>query len=422
MGVPPRRRRLGSGTAVIRLAVPVLLCGSWAAADAESKSPVSIQLWREHFAGEGAYLADLQGSYLRASGRKVELYEGEWRESERKIEDWTQRLERYAPDLMVVQDAQLPLVLGSAASLEGRFPPSFLQALWPGALAQGRVQGVQVALPWRAHPLALYYNTDLFMAAGASPPATPEDLLTVAGKLSDPPNVYGLGLPGGTGGGAADCFMALFRGQGGLLFDDRGRLSLNSDAGLGALQLFSELTRSRSTQPEVLTWTSPELARLFLQGRLAMLIEGPWLLREASLTPPPFKPGVAPVPRAKGGAEHLTADCVFIFDAARDIDGCVDFLQYALGQERQRALSALGVPSVRRDVGAALPAGEGWEVFTRALREGRGPSASSWDEIASLLERLIFLTVSGRATPEAAIDAIDIDLLDEPEHPGPDRP
>ena len=165
----------------------------------------------------------------------------------------------------------------------------------------------------------------------------------------------------------------------------------------------------------MLTWSGEELAQAFLQGRVGMLIDGPWLLREAAYSPPPFKVGVAPLPREKGGTEHLTADCVVIFDTARDVDGCVNFLQYALGREHQRNLAALGVPSVRRDAGSALPKGEGWEVYARALRDGRGPSASTWSEVAPVLERLLYLTVSGRATPQAAIDAIAIDLIDDPE-------
>jgi ABC-type glycerol-3-phosphate transport system substrate-binding protein len=424
MVVPPRRGNDSSGTAAALVAVPMLLLGllpSGPAASARSateseKTPVSIQLFRYHFAGEGAFLAGLQAAYQREHGRPVELWEGEWPESPRKIQDWTGKLSRYAPDMMVVQDAQLPLVLGHAASLEARFPSGFLKALFPGALAQGRVQGVLTGLPWMVHPLALYYNADLLAAKGLSPPGTPEELVEVATKLSDPPNVYGFGVPGAPSGGAADCFMAFFRGFGGLLFDDRGRLSIDSDPGRRALHLLSSFSQSRATEPEVLTWSGAELAQLFAAGRVAMVLDGPWLLREAGASAPPFKVGVAPVPREAGGTEHLTTDCVIIFDTARDIDGCVHFLQYALGQDVQRRLAGLGVPSARRDAGGALPPGEGWDVYARALRDGRGPSAATWAEIVPIVERLIYATVSGRAAPQEAMDSIDIDLIDDPEY------
>ena len=426
MGALSRRRGCLLRTAAARVAVLVLPVGLasalTAAEEARSEPPVSIQVFREHFDGEVGFLAELQGGYSRASGRKVELYQAEWRESERKIKDWTGDLNRYAPDMMVVQDAQLPQVLGHAASLEGRFPPAFLKELHAGALAQGRVQGVQVALPWRAHPLALYYNADRLAEKDLAPPTSPDELLAAAGKLSAPPDLYGLGLPGQPGGGAAGWALALFRAYGGVLFDSRGRLALESDAGLRTLELFSALTAARCTQPEVLTWGADELAAAFLAGRVAMVIDGPWLLRAATLHPPAFRMGVAPAPRTPDGMEHLTADCVFIFDTARDIDGCVSFLQYALGGERQGALASLGIPSVRRDAGAALPTGEGWEVYVRALREGRGPSAATWAQVAPLLERLLYVTVSGRATPQEALDSIDVDLVDDPEPERDARP
>ncbi|MBM3476768.1 MAG: extracellular solute-binding protein [Armatimonadetes bacterium] len=420
MPVPRRPRDANFGTAAVVVAVPVLLWTVPASAapptTASNETPISLQVWRYHFQGEPAFLAELREGFRRVTGRKVELYDGEWSDCARRVNDWTGRSAEYAPDMLVVQDAQLPDVLGRAASLEGRFTPSFLASLYPGALAQGRVQGVLVALPWVPRPLALYYNADLLKEKGLAPHATPQQLVEVAQKLADPPRVYGFGLPGAPAGGAADCFMALFRAFGGLLFDDRGRLSLDSDAGRRTLDLFSGLMVSHATQPEVLTWSDAELAQAFLAGRVAMVIGEPWLLRAAGNAPPAFTVGVAPVPREKGGFQHLTTDCVIILDTARDIDACTQFLQYALGPGPQRALAACGVPPVRRDAAGGLPKGEGWEVYVQALREARGPSASTWGEIRPLLENLLYVTVSGRATPQEAIDAIAIDLLDDPEY------
>jgi len=422
--VPPRRRLDSLGTAARLVAVLLFLAagiGSSRAgavpADAEGReTPLSIHVWRYDFAGEGAFLADLQGAYQRQTGRTVELYQGEWRECSRKVEEWTGRGIRYAPDMIIVQDADLPLVLGHAASLEGRFPERFLDSFYPGVLAQGRVQGVLTGLPWMVRPVALYYNADVLQAKGVTPPRTPEELLSAAQELADPPQVYGFGVPGNPSGGAAECCLTLFRAFGGVLFDQRGRLSIDSDPGRQTLEFFSALSTTHGTQPEVLTWSESEVAQLFLSGRVAMVIDQPWLLREVSYRPPPFKVGIAPVPRTEGGTEHLSTDCVIIFDTARDMDACVHFLQYALGRDCQRALAGLGVPSVRKDGAAGLPEGEGWEVYRRALRDGRGPSAATWAQIAPVLTRTLYGVLSGRATPQEALDAIDIDLVDDPEY------
>jgi ABC-type glycerol-3-phosphate transport system substrate-binding protein len=295
----------------------------------------------------------------------------------------------------------------------------FLDGFHPGVTAQGRVQGVLMALPWMVSPRALYYNADRLTARSLSPPQTPEQLLDVAVKANDPPAVYGFGLPAAPEGGAADFFLTFFRAQGGVLFDQNGRLALSGDPGRQTLELLAGLVQQHATQPETLTWQPGELEQAFLSGRFAMLIDGPWLLREATRHPPPFTLGVVPVPRVETGTEHLTTDCVIIFDTARDVEGCVQFLEYALGAESQRQLAALGVVPVRRDAAQALPRGEGWEVFRRALRDGRGPSATTWGRIAPLLERMMYCVLSGRATPQEALDALDVDLVDDPEPGGP---
>ena len=53
-----------------------------------------------------------------------------------------------------------------------------------------------LGLVWATSTKALFYRKDLFCKAGLSPPQTWEDMLNAAIKLNDPPNVYGLGLPG----------------------------------------------------------------------------------------------------------------------------------------------------------------------------------------------------------------------------------
>lgn len=378
------------------------------------RPPLSLHVWRYHYPNETALLAELEAGYERLSGRRLEVRQGEWEDAPRQIAEWMGRFNRYAPDMLVVQDSQLPLVLPKAVSLEARFRPDFLAQLYPGVLAQGRVQGVLTALPWAVRPLLLYYNSDVLAAKGVSPPTSPAELLEAARKLSDRPNMYGFGLPGCPGGGAADRFMSFFRAYGGMLFDGQGRFSLDGEAGHNALQLVADLVAFGATQPEVLSWSEHELVPLFLAGRVAMIIEGPSLLR-ADHSSIPFRLGVTRVPRVKGGCEHLRADCVVILDSARDLDGCVEFLQYALGPEHQRALARSGVAPVRRDAASALPKGEGWEVCRQALRDGRGPSPATWSDIGVLVEHLVYDTVSGRVAPGEAINGIGIDIVDEPE-------
>jgi ABC-type glycerol-3-phosphate transport system substrate-binding protein len=388
----------------------------------EDKAPISLAVWLYGFAGESQYLADLAGSYKRTYGRPVELYTHEWSESRVKLEQWTGRLSRYAPDMVVVRDVDLPLVVGRAASLEQRFPTRFLARFYPGVLAQGRVEGVLLSLPWMVGPQALYYRADVFRERGLAPPRTPDELLSVAQEVADPPALYGFGLPGRPDGGGPDLFLTTFRALNGVVFDERGRLAIAAEPGRAALQLWSDLVGSQATQPEVLTWTQGELADLFLAGRLAMLIERPWLLRELWRVPEGIEVCVARVPKLDGASDHFRADMVVILDTARDTDACVHFLCYALGHDQQMVLAHLGVPSVRRDVADELPSDDRWAPFKTALHDGRGPAPTAWAEIARIIDRLLYLSVSGRATIDEAIQSIDVELIGEPEVQPPTSP
>jgi ABC-type glycerol-3-phosphate transport system substrate-binding protein len=173
--------------------------------------------------------------------------------------------------------------------------------------------------------------------------------------------------------------------------------------------------QSHATQPEVLSWTEGELAELFARGRLAMVLEQPWLLREVRQVPPPMMVGVAPMPRAPGGCDSVRTDCVVILDTASDVPACVDFLQYALSRERQQLQAALGVPSVRKDCAGDLPEDERWGAFRQALEHARGPQPESWSAIAALFERLLYLVASGRRSVDEAMAAVDVDLIGEPD-------
>jgi len=377
--------------------------------------PVSLAVWLHHFPGESEYLGSLTRSFKQATGRAVYLYTYEWASCTEQLKQWRTTQRAYAPDMAIVRDVDLPIVLGQAASLEGRFTPAFLREFYPGALAQGRVQGVLVALPWQVWPRALYYRGDVLRAKGLSPPKTPDDLLRVAQTVARPPELYGLGLPGRMGGSAAEMFLLTYRAQGGLLFDQDGHLAIASDAGRRTLHLWEELGRTHATEPEILNWDESELVDLFLAGRLAMLVERPWLLSLFHLAEPSFEVGVVPVPKVPGGWDSPRTDCIFVFETAGDLDGCVQFLQFALGAEQQAALAKSGVLSPRKDAAGALPADPRWAAFRAAMADARGPSPQNWDAIADLFDRLIYMVVSGRATADEAIDRINIDLLGEPD-------
>lgn len=412
------RRAAAVHAAALLLCVLVAgLCTSPAGGqqDAEPKTPISLAVWRYHFPGEISFLSDLTAAYERTHGRKVEHFTHDWAAYVSQMEGWRGDLNEFAPDMVIIHDFDLPVVAANAASLEGRFSADFLSGLNPALVPQGRLEGILLAVPWMAHPRALFYRADLLRAKGLEVPNTPEDLAKVAQAVAAPPELYGLGLPGRPGGGAPDMLLTVFRALGGKLFNDTGRLAIAEQTGHDALTWWADLLMRGGTQPEALTWSDSELSDLFLQGRLAMVVERPWFLRQMLRHPPPFEFGVAPVPRVEGGTSHVGVDCIMVFDTARDIDGCCHFIEYALGRDPQRALAGLGVPTVRTDMARFLPQGDEFAPFADSLQHARAPSASTWGDVAPLLAELLQVTLSGRMSVPEALEAIDVQVLDEPE-------
>lgn len=67
----------------------------------------------------------------------------------------------------------------------------------PNMVESGQVAGEQYSLPIDVHPIAMYYNVDMFKAAGLDPnkpPATYADLVSAAKKLTKGKTQYGVGL------------------------------------------------------------------------------------------------------------------------------------------------------------------------------------------------------------------------------------
>jgi len=76
---------------------------------------------------------------------------------------------------------------GLCAELDGLIDPEITKDIYPGYLSGTTYDGKLKAVSWAPHPLVLYYNVELFAAAGldpATPPATWDDMLDAARKIA----------------------------------------------------------------------------------------------------------------------------------------------------------------------------------------------------------------------------------------------
>ncbi len=105
-----------------------------------------------------------------------------------------------------------------------------------GDLAGSTWSGRLYRLPVRSDAGMLYYRKDLLDAAGLPPPETWEDLERIAKRIAHPPEVSGFVFQGKQYEGLVCAFLEQAWGAGGCALDDDGRVRLDEEPCVAALE------------------------------------------------------------------------------------------------------------------------------------------------------------------------------------------
>jgi multiple sugar transport system substrate-binding protein len=226
---------------------------------------------------------------------------------------------------------------------------------FPEAIAAFRWQGRLMAIPQNVSSLVVYYNRDLFRAAGVPEPAddwTWADFLSAARRLTRDtdgdgrPEQYGLGIEASLTRAAPFIWQ-----NGGELVDDPDRpllLTVAEAPSVQALRWFCELQTRHRVVPDAAGEKAEDSETRFVNGRAAMFLNsrrGVPNYRQLR----GFDWDVAPLPRGKRRAGVLHADAYFVARACADKAAAWRFIEFANSPEGQRLVAASGrtVPSLR---------------------------------------------------------------------------
>lgn len=224
------------------------------------------------------------------------------------------------------------------------------------AITAFNFQGQLWCIPQNLSSLVVYYNQDLFAAAGLQPPAsdwTWSDFLAAARTLTR--DVDGDGRIDQYGAGIEPSLyrLAPFIWQnGGEVVDDPAqptRLALDSPAALEAFTWFVNLQVQEGVVPDAVAESAISSENRFLQGTLAMYFNsrrGVPTYRTIS----DFRWDVAPLPRFRQAAGILHSDGYCMAAATRDKEAAWTFIEYANSAAGQRLIAETGrtVPSLRQ--------------------------------------------------------------------------
>jgi multiple sugar transport system substrate-binding protein len=229
-------------------------------------------------------------------------------------------------------------------------------AFYPEAMTVFQSDGVQTCMPQNVSSLVLYYNRDLFEAAGvALPPAEDwkwNDMVTAATALTQDTDgdgtvdVYGLGTD------VEIIRVAPFVwSNGGEIVDDPERptrFTIGSLDAIRPIQAFLDLRGVHGVTPTDEESESANAETRFLDGSLAMMMESRKVV-PSFRTITDFEWDVAQLPVHKQPATVLHSDAYCMTAAGERKDQAWEFLEFALGTQGQAIATATGrtVPSLR---------------------------------------------------------------------------
>jgi multiple sugar transport system substrate-binding protein len=254
----------------------------------------------------------------------------------------------------------------------------------PAHVAQGQYDGKTYAVPFSGDVSVMYYNKDLFKAAGLDPekaPATMAEVQAAAKAITALGNgTYGFAFSGACGGCNIFSMTPYVWASGGnVLSDDGTKAQLNSSEVTDTMTMYRDLWKGGAMPQLVQSDNGSNAGDAFKQGKVGIFNWGDFYI--GSLTDPTegakFNWGVALIPGAKAGqnASFAGGDNIAITAGAKNPDGAWEFLKWVTDDEGQKVIADKGVMPIRLDLLKSLyvPKDPRYQVFADALAVGKVP-------------------------------------------------
>jgi multiple sugar transport system substrate-binding protein len=281
-----------------------------------------------------------------------------------------------------------------------------------GPLAYGYYEGKRYSLPISASNLALFWNKNLFKAAGLDPdkpPQTWEELVEFGCTIKGKTGKWGHELFTMGGEGTTWQWQVFLWSAGGeFLTRGLSAPAFNSPAGVQALQFWVDLIHTYQVSP-LAPWG------LFGRGEAAMVMDGSWMTQFFPMQVD-FELGSAVFPYPTGGelATNIGGEQIFIFKGAPELQQAAwDFIAWFSSTGIQVQWDRLtGFMPIKRSV-AEDPAYIAWVKtarplllpFVEAMQYAHPrPPVPEYARISDIVAHYIQEALYGRMTPAEALD------------------
>jgi len=376
------------------------------------RSELRIVVWQYHLVGQQEYYRNLARAFEQENpGHRVVIELEDWNTAHDKIQHWLSA--GGGPDLTIVPDVWLAEFSPWLDPYGDGLPADFLGGFNANMLDRSRLHGQILGLVWAASTKALFYRTDLFDRAGIRPPSNWQELLAAAQKLSNPPEVYGIAIPGAPALDTADNFYFFLWSNGGQLLAPNGSSSLNTPEAVESLTFLRDMVRKyQVTEPDSVKCDRPCAEDLFVRGKAAMVETGPWMIRTISAQAKPVPFAVVPLPRNKETITQLVTDHLVLLKSSRAKSEALQFIKFAYQPSWRLRWARLGmVPEltvVEND--RVFMDDPVWRVFITELRYARWIPIVKWEPVDAAIRNTLGEVLAGRAEPAPALDSLSKEL------------
>jgi multiple sugar transport system substrate-binding protein len=272
--------------------------------------------------------------------------------------------------------------------------------------ANGKVWG----LPRAFSTKALYWNKDLFEAAGLdpeTPPKTWDEMYDAAKAIKDNTDADGFGLAAASFDNTMHQFMNYVYTNGGEVINADGEIVFNSPNNVEALAFYGKM--AEVSQPGPVAYDRAKLRPLFVESKIGMFISGPW---ERGAVADAVNWGVAPIPVGPMGTPGtlLITDSYAVFKGSGVEEAALDFAKYMTSPDKQMEFDiAAGLTPLRPNhpsVAKIVEEDPTWGAFLDAIETG-GPEPFVTDYVG--LQDVINEAVQGVVLGEVeAAEAVEI--------------
>jgi multiple sugar transport system substrate-binding protein len=288
-----------------------------------------------------------------------------------------------------------------------------LSDFFQGPLVYGEHDNQRYSLPVSASNLGLFWNKELFEAAGLdpdTPPATWSELVSMAQTIKQETGVWGMELFTEGGEGTSWQWQVYLWGAGGDVLSSRlSQPAFDSAAGERALQFWVDLIHKHEVST-IAPWG------LFGRGEAAMVMDGSWMTQFFPMQVD-FELGSAQFPPPADGeaATTMGGEQIFIFESTEaKQQAAFDFIEWFVSTDVQVEWDkGTGFMPIRASVAESSDY-LSWvdserpllKPFVEAMEHANPrPPVESYSQISDVLAQHIVEALHQRMTPAQALSA-----------------